>query len=60
MKDVPKAIKAVWKIESTRLLASIARVTRDIGIAEELALDALVIVLEWCPRKVSPKIPLRG
>ena len=31
MKDVPKAIEAVWKIESTRLIAAIARVTHDIG-----------------------------
>jgi predicted RNA polymerase sigma factor len=37
MKDVPKAIEAVWKIESTRLIAAIARVTHDIGVAEELA-----------------------
>jgi len=35
MKDVPKAIEAVWKIESTRLIAAIARVTHDIGIAKE-------------------------
>ena len=32
MKDVSKAIEAVWKIESTRLIAAIARVTHDIGI----------------------------
>ena len=37
MSDVHKTIEAVWKIESTRLIAAIARVTRDIGIAEELA-----------------------
>jgi predicted RNA polymerase sigma factor len=40
MKDVPNAIEAVWKIESTRLIAAIARVTHDIGIAEKLAQDA--------------------
>jgi RNA polymerase sigma-70 factor, ECF subfamily len=40
MKDVRKAMEAVWKIESTRLIAAIARVTHDIGIAEELAPDA--------------------
>jgi RNA polymerase sigma-70 factor (ECF subfamily) len=49
MKDVPKAIEAVWKIESTRLIAAIARVTHDIGIAEELAQDALVTALELDP-----------
>jgi predicted RNA polymerase sigma factor len=42
MSDVAKTIEAVWKIESTRLIAAIARVTHDIGIAEELAQDALV------------------
>ena len=44
MSDTHKAIEAVWKIESTRLIARIARVTRDIGIAEELAQDALCAV----------------
>jgi predicted RNA polymerase sigma factor len=34
MKDVPEAIEAVWKVESTRLIATIARVIHDIGIAE--------------------------
>lgn len=34
---MPQAIEAVWKIESTRLIATIARFTHDIGIAEELA-----------------------
>jgi RNA polymerase sigma-70 factor, ECF subfamily len=42
MTDLHQTIEAVWKIESTRLIAAIARVTRDIGIAEELAQDALV------------------
>ena len=46
MSDAHKTIEAVWKIESTRLIAAIARVTHDIGIAEELALDALVTALE--------------
>jgi predicted RNA polymerase sigma factor len=41
---VPKAIEAVWTIESTRLIAAIARVTHDIGIAEELAPDAPALV----------------
>lgn len=35
--DIQRTIEAVWKIESTRLIAGIAHVTRDIGIAEELA-----------------------
>jgi predicted RNA polymerase sigma factor len=47
----------VWKIESTRLIAAIARVTRDIGIAEELAQDALVTALEVWPEAGIPENP---
>jgi predicted RNA polymerase sigma factor len=57
MKDVPKAIEAVWKIESTRLIVAIARVTDDIGIAEELAQDALVIALELWTEEGIPENP---
>jgi RNA polymerase sigma factor (sigma-70 family) len=57
MKDVPEAIEAVWKTESTRLIAAIARVTRDIGIAEELAQDALVTALELWPEEGIPENP---
>jgi predicted RNA polymerase sigma factor len=57
MKDVSKAIEAVWKIESTRLIAAIARVTHDIGIAEELAQDALVTALELWPEEGIPENP---
>ncbi len=46
MTDISRTIEAVWKIESTRLIAGVARVIRDIGIAEELAQDALVAALE--------------
>jgi RNA polymerase sigma factor (sigma-70 family) len=55
--DTHKAIEAVWKIESTRLIAGIARVTRDIGIAEELAQDALVAALERWPDEGIPEKP---
>ena len=55
-----KTIEAVWKIESTRLIAAIARVTRDIGVAEELAQDALVTALEVWPEGGIPEIPARG
>lgn len=54
MRDVHKTIEAVWKIESTRLIAAIARVTRDIDIAEELAQDALVAALERWPEEGIP------
>jgi len=57
MSDVHKTIEAVWRIESTRLVAAIARVTRDIGIAEELAQDALVAALERWPEEGIPENP---
>ncbi|MEN3335275.1 MAG: hypothetical protein V7641_4640 [Blastocatellia bacterium] len=57
MKDVPKAIEAVWKIESTRLIAAIARITHDIDVAEELARDALVTALELWPEEGIPENP---
>src|SRR6185369_12324659 len=60
MSEVPRTIEAVWKIESTRLIAAIARVTRDIGIAEELAQDALVTALERWPEEGIPENPAPG
>jgi len=57
MSETHKTIEAVWKIESTRLIAGIARVTRDIGIAEELAQDALVAALERWPEEGIPDNP---
>lgn len=57
MSDIHKMIEAVWKIESTRLIAGIARVTRDIGIAEELAQDALIAALERWPEEGIPEKP---
>ena len=60
MSNVRKTIEAVWKIESTRLIAAIARVTRDIGIAEELAQHVLVTALELWPEEGIPENPGRG
>jgi RNA polymerase sigma-70 factor (ECF subfamily) len=57
MTNIHKTIEAVWKIESTRLIAAIARVTHDIGIAEELAQDALVTALEVWPQEGIPANP---
>jgi RNA polymerase sigma-70 factor (ECF subfamily) len=57
MSGTHQAIESVWKIESTRLIAGIARVTRDIGIAEELAQDALVTALERWPDEGIPENP---
>src|SRR5947209_10505295 len=57
MSDIHKTSEAVWKIESTRLIAAIARVTRDIGVAEELAQDAMVTALEVWPEEGIPENP---
>jgi len=52
-----RAIEAVWRIESARLIAGLARVVRDIGHAEELAQDALVAALEQWPESGIPENP---
>jgi RNA polymerase sigma-70 factor (ECF subfamily) len=52
-----RAIHAVWRIEAPRLIAGLARLVRDIGIAEELAQDALVIALERWPESGVPDNP---
>ena len=46
MSEIHDAIDAVWRIESAKLIAALARIVRDVGIAEELAQDALVAALE--------------
>jgi len=51
------AIDAVWRIESAKIIAGVARLTRDIGLAEELAQDALVAALEHWPRDGVPANP---
>ena len=52
-----RAIDAVWRIESARLIAGLARVVRDVGVAEELAHDALVAALEQWPASGVPQNP---
>src|SRR6476659_5870361 len=51
------AVEAVWRIESGRLIAGLARVTGDLGLAEELAQDALVVALEQWPVTGIPPNP---
>ncbi|MEW2497836.1 sigma-70 family RNA polymerase sigma factor [Streptomyces nodosus] len=51
------AIEAVFRIESARIIAAVARIVRDVGIAEELAQDALVAALEQWPRDGVPDNP---
>jgi len=55
--DTHRAIEAVWRIESAKLIASLARIVRDIGLAEDLAQDALVIALEQWPETGIPNNP---
>jgi RNA polymerase sigma factor (sigma-70 family) len=52
-----RAIEAVWRIESARLIAGLARIVRDVGVAEELAQDALVAALEQWPESGVPRNP---
>jgi RNA polymerase sigma factor (sigma-70 family) len=55
--DPHRTIEAVWRIESARLIAGLARIVRDVGRAEELAQDALVAALEQWPRTGIPERP---
>src|SRR5437870_7292326 len=55
--ETHRAIDAVWRIESARLIAGLARMVRDIGLAEELAQDALVAALEQWPGSGVPRNP---
>src|SRR5215208_4369487 len=55
--DTQRVIEAVWRIESARLIAGLARMVRDVGLAEELAQDALVAALEKWPESGVPNNP---
>lgn len=55
--DTHNAIEAVWRIESARLIAGLTRIVRDVGVAEELAQDALVAALEQWPESGVPNNP---
>ena len=52
-----RTVEAVWRIESARLIAGLARTVRDVGLAEDLAQDALVAALETWPRSGVPDNP---
>lgn len=52
-----RAIDAVWRIESPRLIAGLTRIVRDVGVAEDLAQDALVAALEQWPKSGVPDNP---
>jgi RNA polymerase sigma factor (sigma-70 family) len=55
--DAHRAVRAVWNIESAKLIASLTRIVRDVGLAEELAQDALVTALEQWPSAGIPNNP---
>jgi RNA polymerase sigma-70 factor, ECF subfamily len=55
--ETHRTIDAVWRIESARLIAGLARIVRDVGLAEELAHDALVAALEQWPQTGVPQNP---
>jgi RNA polymerase sigma factor (sigma-70 family) len=55
--DLHRTIDAVWRIESPRLIAGLVRIVRDVGLAEDLAQDALVAALEQWPDSGVPRNP---
>src|SRR3984957_19836128 len=56
-RDIHRTIDAVWRIESPRLIAGLTRIVRDVGIAEDLAQDALVAALQQWPESGVPDNP---
>src|SRR5690242_12973875 len=52
-----RAVEAVWRIEAAKLIAGLTKMTRDVGLAEELASDALVVALQQWPRGGIPANP---
>jgi RNA polymerase sigma-70 factor, ECF subfamily len=55
--DTHQAIDAVWRIEAPKVIAGLARIVRDVGVAEDLAQDALVAALEQWPQSGIPNNP---
>jgi RNA polymerase sigma factor (sigma-70 family) len=55
--DTQRAIDAVWRIESAKLIAGLTRIVRDVGLAEDLAQDALLVALEKWPQTGIPDNP---
>jgi RNA polymerase sigma factor (sigma-70 family) len=55
--DPRRVVEAVWRMESARIVAALARIVRDVGLAEELAQDTLIIALEQWPTRGVPDDP---
>ena len=56
-RDPRAVVEAVWRLESGRIVAGVARLVRDVGLAEDLAQDALVAALDEWPRRGVPPNP---
>jgi RNA polymerase sigma factor (sigma-70 family) len=54
---IQRSVEAVWRIESAKIIAKLSRMLRDVGLAEELAQDALIAALEHWPRSGVPHNP---
>jgi len=55
--DAHRSIEAIWRIESAKIIAGLTRIVRDVGLAEDLAHDALLIALEQWPTSGIPDNP---
>src|SRR5579862_9287024 len=55
--EIHRTIDAIWRIESARLIAGLTRLVRDVGLAEDLAQDALVVAIERWPETGIPDNP---
>src|SRR5690348_11347623 len=55
--DLHRSVEAVWRVESTKLVAALVRITRDVGLAEDLAQDALEAALAQWPDAGVPDNP---
>ena len=55
--DLHRSVEAVWRLESTKLVAALVRMTRDVGLAEDLAQDALEAALAQWPESGVPDKP---
>jgi len=58
--DLHRTIEAVWRIESAHVIAGLTRLTRDVGLAEDLAQEALLAALEQWPQSGVPENPGNG
>ena len=55
--DTHRVVESIWRMESARIIAGLTRIVRDVGLAEELAQDALVAALEQWPESGVPDNP---